>query len=115
MDGHLEDKPADGRDDRKSPPELPTDISQEMKGKTEELAVLHLTHPPEKIWWMVKNWADKEYIIRKELVWSTGGSSEKSCEKSSRTKLGFGNSEPIQNCEAIQHCESFQEVEDCGC
>ena len=49
LDGHLEDKPADGRDDRKSPPELPTDISQEMKAKTEELAVLHLTHPPEKI------------------------------------------------------------------
>lgn len=49
LDGHLKDKPADGRDDRKSPPELPTDISQEMKAKTEELAVLHLTHPPEKI------------------------------------------------------------------
>ena len=61
LDGHLEDKPADGRDDRKSPLELPADISQEMKAKTEELAVLHLTHPPKKIWWMVKNWANKEY------------------------------------------------------
>jgi hypothetical protein len=88
LDGHLEDKPADGRDDRKSPPELPVDISQEMKAKTEELAVLHLTHPPEKIWWVVKNWADKEYAknwfgLREDQV--------KNLAKSSRTKLGFGN------------------------
>ncbi len=88
LDGHLEDKPADGRDDRKSPPELPADISQEMKAKTEELAVVHLTHPPEKIWWMIKNWADKEYArnwfgLHEDQV--------KNPAKSSRTKLGFGN------------------------
>ena len=88
LDGHLKYKPADGRDDRKSPPELPADISQEMKAKTEELAVHHLSHPPEKIWWMVKNWADKEYArnwfgLREDQV--------KNLTKSSRTKLGFGN------------------------
>jgi hypothetical protein len=79
---------ADDRDDRKSPQSFLWTFFQEMKAKREELAVVHLTHPPEKIWWMVKNWADKEYTrnwfgLCKDQV--------KTLAKISQTKLGFGN------------------------
>ncbi len=57
LDGRLNNN----SDDRKAPPKLPADISQEMRAKMEEFGIANLSVTPEKIWWMVKNWADKEY------------------------------------------------------
>ncbi len=84
LDGHLNDN----SDDRKAPPKLPADVSQETRAKMEEFGIANLSVTPEKIWWMVKNWADKEYernwsVLRKDQV--------KNLAKKTRTKLGFGN------------------------
>ncbi len=80
LDGHLNNN----SDDRKAPPKLPTDISQEMRVKTEEFAIANRSVTPEKIWWMVKNWADKEY----ERNWF---GLREVFHKKAQTKLGFGN------------------------
>ncbi len=59
-----------------------------MRVKMEEFAIVHLSVSPEKIWWMVKNWADKEY----ERNWfSLREDQVKNLTKNARTKLGFGN------------------------
>jgi hypothetical protein len=84
LDGRL----SHNSDDRKAPPKLPADISLEMRANTEEFGIVHLSVTPEKIWWMVKNWADKEYErnwfgLREDQV--------KNLAKHARTKLGFSN------------------------
>ncbi len=48
--GHLKDTTADNSNDKKPPTKTsPTIISVEMHVKTEDLAVVNLTHPPVKI------------------------------------------------------------------
>jgi hypothetical protein len=87
--GHLKDTTADDSNDRKPPAKTsPTNIPVEMHAKTEELAVVNLTHPPEKIWWMEKNWADKKcnakwYGMKEHQV--------RELVRKARTKLGFGS------------------------
>ncbi len=84
LDGRLNNN----SDDRKAPPKLPADISQEMRAKTEEFAIANLSVTPKKIWWMVKNWANKEY----ERNWfGLCKDQVKNLAKKARTKLGFGN------------------------
>jgi hypothetical protein len=81
LDGHLEDKPADGRDDRKSPPELPAACRHFSRDESKDRGIGCSTPDSPSQEDLVDGKELGQQGVRKELVWSTGGLSEKPREK----------------------------------